>query len=136
MEPRPFDEPALVRSLGMEYLNPVVRQGMLDDAMMERFLAAVRGAAGRTTLIHCNSANRIGGAMIPYLMLDQGLTEEDAVVAGDLRATLEAAGTPIGPYDLLIAAQALRNDATLVTANAAEFARVPSVRWQDWAARG
>ena len=62
-------------------------------------------------------------------------TEEDAVVAGDLRATLEAAGTPIGPYDLLIAAQALRNDATLVTAKAAEFARVPDLRWQDWAAR-
>jgi len=62
-------------------------------------------------------------------------TEEDAVVAGDLRATLEAAGTPIGPYDLLIAAQALRNDATLVTANAAEFARVPGLRRQDWAGK-
>jgi tRNA(fMet)-specific endonuclease VapC len=62
-------------------------------------------------------------------------TEEDAVAAGDLRATLEAAGKPIGPYDLLIAAQALRNDATLVTANANEFARVPDLRWQDWAAK-
>ena len=38
--------------------------------------------------------------------------EQDAATAGDLRATLEAAGTPIGPYDLLIAAQALRNRAT------------------------
>jgi tRNA(fMet)-specific endonuclease VapC len=63
------------------------------------------------------------------------LTEDDAVTAGDLRATLEAAGTPIGPYDLLIAAQAFRRDATLVTANAAEFARVPSLRWQNWAAK-
>ena len=35
-------------------------------------------------------------------------TGEDAKTAGDLRAVLEAAGTPIGPYDLLIAAQALR----------------------------
>jgi tRNA(fMet)-specific endonuclease VapC len=62
-------------------------------------------------------------------------TEEDAIVAGDLRATLEAAGTPIGPYDLLIAAQALRIGSTLVTANAKEFARVAGLRWQDWAAK-
>ena len=56
--------------------------------------------------------------------------EQDAVTAGDLRATLEAAGTPIGPYDLLIAAQALRNRATLVTANISEFARVRGLVWQ------
>jgi tRNA(fMet)-specific endonuclease VapC len=61
--------------------------------------------------------------------------EEDATVAGDLRASLEMAGTPIGPYDLLIAAQALRNGATLVTANVSEFARVPSLLWQDWSAQ-
>jgi tRNA(fMet)-specific endonuclease VapC len=62
-------------------------------------------------------------------------TAEDALIAGDLRATLEAAGTPIGPYDLLIAAQALRSDATLITANVAELARVPGLRWQNWAAK-
>ena len=61
--------------------------------------------------------------------------EEDALVAGDLRAGLEAAGTPIGPYDLLIAAQALRSGATLVTANVAEFARVDGLVWQDWSAK-
>ena len=58
--------------------------------------------------------------------------EEDAKTAGELRATLEGAGTPIGPYDLLIAAQALRSGATLVTANVAEFTRVPDLQWQDW----
>jgi tRNA(fMet)-specific endonuclease VapC len=63
-------------------------------------------------------------------------TREDAVTAGDLRASLEAAGTPIGPYDLLIAAQALRGGATLVTANVSEFTRVPSLLWQDWTAKG
>lgn len=60
--------------------------------------------------------------------------EQDAVTAGDLRATLEAAGSPIGPYDLLIAAQALRSRATLVTANISEFARVRGLVWQDWTA--
>lgn len=61
--------------------------------------------------------------------------EADAATAGDLRAALEAKGKPIGPYDLLIAAQALRRRATLVTANVAEFSRVPGLSWRDWAAK-
>ena len=59
--------------------------------------------------------------------------DEDARAAGEVRATLEAAGTPIGPYDVLIAGQALRHKATLVTANTREFARVPGLAWEDWA---
>lgn len=61
--------------------------------------------------------------------------DEDAKTAGDLRAELEGVGTPIGAYDLLIAAQALRIGATLVTANVSEFGRVPGLVWQDWTAR-
>ena len=60
--------------------------------------------------------------------------EDDAVAAGELRAALETAGTPIGPYDLLIAAQAVRNRVTLVTANVSEFARVRGLSWRDWTA--
>lgn len=60
---------------------------------------------------------------------------EDAEHAGRIRATLEGLGTPIGAYDLLIAGQALRHKATLVTANSSEFARVRGLRLQDWAAR-
>jgi tRNA(fMet)-specific endonuclease VapC len=59
--------------------------------------------------------------------------DEDARAAGEVRAALESAGTPIGAYDLLIAGQALRYDATLVTANTAEFSRVGDLRWEDWA---
>ena len=40
----------------------------------------------------------------------------------------QRAGTPIGPYDILIAAQARRRDALLVTANRGEFSRVPGLR--------
>ncbi|MBV9880343.1 MAG: type II toxin-antitoxin system VapC family toxin [Gemmatirosa sp.] len=58
--------------------------------------------------------------------------EDDAATAGAIRAALERAGTPIGPYDLLIAAQALRRRITLVTANVSEFARVPGLSWEDW----
>ena len=64
----------------------------------------------------------------------------NAVVARETRpwyrlAALETAGMPIGPYDLLIAAQALRSGATLVTANVAEFSRVHGLAWQDWTAK-
>ena len=62
--------------------------------------------------------------------------EEDARAAGDLRASLESAGTPIGPYDLLIATQALRLGATMVTANVSEFGRVDGLSWQDWTNAG
>lgn len=57
---------------------------------------------------------------------------EDAAEAGDIRSTLEKAGTPIGPYDLLIAAQARRRGALLVSANGKEFSRVPGLRSEDW----
>jgi tRNA(fMet)-specific endonuclease VapC len=49
-----------------------------------------------------------------------------------IRAQLEAQGTPIGPNDLLIAAQALAQDAILVTANRSEFERVPELVVEDW----
>jgi tRNA(fMet)-specific endonuclease VapC len=58
---------------------------------------------------------------------------EDAKAAGAVRAALEAAGRPIGAYDLLIAGQAMRNKVTLVTANAREFGRVKGLDWEDWA---
>ena len=57
----------------------------------------------------------------------------DADEAGDIRAALERAGTPIGPYDVLVAAQARRRDALLVTANERKFARVPRLKFEDWA---
>ncbi|MFE0755885.1 type II toxin-antitoxin system VapC family toxin [Inquilinus sp. NPDC058860] len=57
---------------------------------------------------------------------------EDAKEAGTLRAALEKAGTPIGPFDVLIAAQALRWQAAVVTANAGEFDRVPGLVRLDW----
>lgn len=57
---------------------------------------------------------------------------EDAEEAGGIRLALERAGTPIGPYDILIAAQARRRSALLVTANTGEFERVPGLRTENW----
>jgi tRNA(fMet)-specific endonuclease VapC len=59
--------------------------------------------------------------------------EDDAAAAGELRAELERAGTPIGPYDVLIGAQARRREATIVTANFSEFARIHGLLCEDWA---
>ena len=59
---------------------------------------------------------------------------EDAAHAGDIRAELESAGTPIGHYDYLIAAQARRRGAALVTLNRREFERVPGLIVVDWPA--
>ncbi len=55
-----------------------------------------------------------------------------AAQAARLRAELEAAGTPIGPHDVLIAATALRYQAPLVTRNVREFSRVPGLKWVNW----
>jgi tRNA(fMet)-specific endonuclease VapC len=58
---------------------------------------------------------------------------DDAAEAGDIRTVLETKGMPIGPYDLLIAAQARRRGATLETLNRREFAPVPGLSVTDWA---
>ena len=59
---------------------------------------------------------------------------EDAQHAGELSAQLAAAGTPIGPYDALIAGQARARGLVLVTHNVREFARVNELQVEDWQA--
>jgi len=58
--------------------------------------------------------------------------EDDAREAGAVRAELESAGKRIGAYDVLLAGQARRRGATLVTSNAREFGRVRHLSWEDW----
>ena len=57
---------------------------------------------------------------------------QEAKVAAAIRANLESNGTPIGPYDTLIAGTALSNNAILVTHNTKEFRRVKSLNIEDW----
>lgn len=58
--------------------------------------------------------------------------KEDARQAGEVRAVLAIKGTPIGPYDVLIAGQAVARNLILVTHNTNEFGRVPGLRLDDW----
>ncbi len=57
---------------------------------------------------------------------------DDAREAGRVRAHLTQRGRPIGPYDVLIAGQALRHRMILVTANGREFSRVPGLACENW----
>jgi len=63
-------------------------------------------------------------------VLPFGLAEAEA--AAHIRASLEKHGQPIGPYDVLIAATALAQKATLVTRNTREFGRIKHLSLADW----
>jgi tRNA(fMet)-specific endonuclease VapC len=71
-------------------------------------------------------------AALPVEVID--FTPEDAFRAGEIRAYLQARGTPIGPYDILIAGQALARELTLVTRNIREFSRIDGLRVENWEA--
>jgi tRNA(fMet)-specific endonuclease VapC len=58
--------------------------------------------------------------------------KDDARQAGAIRAILASRGIPIGPYDVLIAGQAVARRLVLVTHNTQEFERVPGLRFEDW----
>jgi tRNA(fMet)-specific endonuclease VapC len=71
---------------------------------------------------------RVDGLQFPVLEFDQ----EDARQAGEIRAHLASKGTPIDPYDVLIAGQSKARKLTLVTHNTTEFQRVPNLKVEDW----
>jgi tRNA(fMet)-specific endonuclease VapC len=57
---------------------------------------------------------------------------EEAKASAGIRVALEKKGTPIGPYDVMIAGTALSKQGTLVTSNTKEFRRVPGLKIIDW----
>ena len=89
MEPRPFDEPAAVRAAGLEYHTLPIVHGAVNQDTMKRMHEMLRRLTGRKALLHCSSGNRTSAALIPYLMLDQEMTQDDAVdtaMKGGLRS--------------------------------------------------
>ena len=67
---------------------------------------------------------------LPFEVLD--FDKEDARHAGAIRSLLAKAGTPIGPYDVLIAGQAIARNLTLISHNTKEFSRIQGLLLEDW----
>ncbi|MBJ6133719.1 type II toxin-antitoxin system VapC family toxin [Ochrobactrum sp. Q0168] len=117
--------------------------GRRSDTLVSRVLGSVPGTIGLSSIVahelyfgahksakieHNLETLRLLLADFPVLDFDQ----RDAYVAGDIRAALAAKGTPIGPYDAIIAGQAKARDLVVVTNNTGEFARVEGLRVEDW----
>jgi tRNA(fMet)-specific endonuclease VapC len=84
--------------------------------------------AFKSSRVEANVA-RIDALRLPFVEFDR----EDAREAGLVRSRLAKLGTPIGPYDVLIAGQARARDLAVVTRNVREFARVPGLQLETWA---
>ncbi|MDX1656659.1 MAG: tRNA(fMet)-specific endonuclease VapC [Candidatus Competibacteraceae bacterium] len=88
--------------------------GAEKSASPERNLADIEGFAARLEVL--------------------SYEREAAAHTGQLRAELAKAGTPIGPYDQMIAGHARSRGLILVTNNRRKFERVPGLRIEDWVA--
>ena len=117
--------------------------GRKSDALLTRVIGSDEGSIGLSTIVlHELYYGAYKSAKISYnletlrlFMTDfpaVGFEREDALAAGEIRAALAAKGTPIGPYDVLIAAQAKTRDLVLITNNLGEFRRVDGLRVEDW----
>ncbi len=92
-------------------------------------LAELRFGVAKSTHRDKN-ANALDEFIVP---LEIATFDDAAALAyGDIRATLESAGTPIGSMDMLIAAHAVSLGVTLVTNNTREFVRVAGLTIVDW----
>ncbi len=99
------------------------------DNLAISVVVAAEIAFGLQKLGPCRLADNVRAilAELPILPLTPPVAEH----YGDIRATLERAGTPIGPNDLFIAAHARALDMVLLSANAREFQRVPGLRTEN-----
>ena len=110
-----------------------------------RFIARLRAAPASEFAMSAIVAHELAYGAFRSARIDENLRRldalrfpviefdaDDAHKAGELRAALARAGTPIGPYDVLIAGQALARDLILVTHNMRELARVPGLKVEDW----
>jgi tRNA(fMet)-specific endonuclease VapC len=122
------NRPSQVRARFDEALaadTPMALSMIVYHELMYGAAASERRVENETKIALFVSSGRL--SLLPF-------EAEDAFEAADIRADLKRAGTPIGPYDVLIAAQARRAGMTLVTANTREFERVSGLVVADWAA--
>ena len=108
-------------------LDRLRQQALRDVAVSSIVIHELRYGASKSARQEENHA-RIDALRFEVVPFDA----EDARQAGEIRAALAQAGTPIGGYDLLIAGQALARDLIVVTHNTREFDRVAGLRVEDW----
>ena len=92
-------------------------------------LAELRFGVAKSTHREKN-ANALDEFIVPLEVVS--FDEAAAHLYGDIRTTLEKAGTPIGAMDMLIAAHAVSLGVALVTNNTHEFVRVAGLKLVDW----
>ena len=111
--------------------------------VLQRFQLLEVGQVGMSVITHGELTHGAYKSQQPQLALSklQQLVELIPVMPiaatvsehyGQIRSSLEKAGTPIGNNDLWIAAHALDLQVTLVTNNVREFERVPSLKLENW----
>jgi uncharacterized protein (TIGR01244 family) len=92
MEPRPFREPEAAHAAGLAYHSiPVPHDPGSDETLAQIRQLLIELTAKGPVLAHCASGNRTGATLIPYLMLDKGMSEEDAVTEAMRMGTRSAA---------------------------------------------
>jgi len=79
-----------------------------------------------------NAHARLKLAELAQTLPVEPFTRDDSTHYAVIRHDLEARGAGIGPMDTLIAAQALRLGATVITRNVREFGRVPGLKVENW----
>lgn len=79
-EPRGFDEPAVARALELNYLSIPVTPADFTDSKFTAFRHHLLAhGPDNPMFIHCGTGNRVGAALLPWLVLDQGLSEDVAL---------------------------------------------------------
>lgn len=115
--------PGIVRKLST---TPASDVAVCSIVKAELFYGAMRSNNPTRTL-------RLGQRFLEQFV-SLPFDDQAGLIHGQIRAQLASAGTPIGPYDLQIAAIALANDLTVVTHNTDEFSRVEGLPIEDWEA--
>jgi tRNA(fMet)-specific endonuclease VapC len=116
--------------------DPVVLRNLLSHQRADVAISVLTEAELRTGAAKSHAAAKTLRLVESFLQPIDVLpfTSEDAAAYASVRAKLERAGTPIGPLDPLIAAQAVARKLILVSNNGREFGRVSGLRVENWAA--
>ncbi len=116
--------------------NQVVLTRLLAERPIDVCLSVITEAELRTGAAKGASSAKTTRLLEHFLrpLAVLGFTSDDAVSYAAVRARLARVGTPIGPLDTLIAAQAVARKLTLVSNNEREFNRIAGLRLENWAA--